>query len=182
MRLMRRTKQGLTAAAVLALISGGGVAVLTNNAMTRQIDQMAAKHGIDLNTAETGQMLTNTFKSSYAKACGVLSQFGIVPEDIAKKAAKEAANFSANMYNSMPDGQDVQNQIQNAVGDVADESEIEKQMQDIADVVLKETPAEDAKKNKSKKILFFKIFSILNVEQKKKLKFCSEREARAERL
>ena len=38
MRLMRRTKQGLTAAAVLALISGGGVAVLTNNAMTRQID------------------------------------------------------------------------------------------------------------------------------------------------
>lgn len=54
MRLMRRTKQGLTAAAVLALISGGGVAVLTNNAMTRQIDQMAAEHGIDLNTAETG--------------------------------------------------------------------------------------------------------------------------------
>ena len=68
MRLMRRTKQGLTAAAVLAMISGGGVAVLTNNAMTRQIDQMAAERGIDLNTAETGQMLTNTFKSSYAKA------------------------------------------------------------------------------------------------------------------
>ena len=45
-----------------------------------------------------------------------------------------------------------------------------------------ETPAEDAKKIKAKKILFFKIFSILNVEQKKKLKFCSEREARAERL
>lgn len=43
MRLMRRTKQGLTAAAVLALISGGGVTVLTNNAMTRQIDQMAAE-------------------------------------------------------------------------------------------------------------------------------------------
>lgn len=77
------------------LISGGGVTVLTNNAMTHQIDQMAAEYGIDLNTAETGQMLTNTFKSSYAKACGVLSQFGIVPEDIAKKAAKEAANFSA---------------------------------------------------------------------------------------
>ena len=55
MRLMKRTKQGLTAAAVLALISGGGVAVLTNNAMTRQIDQMAAEHGIDLNTAETGR-------------------------------------------------------------------------------------------------------------------------------
>lgn len=53
MRLMRRTKQGLTAAAVLALISGGGVTVLTNNAMTRQIDQMAAEYGIDLNTAET---------------------------------------------------------------------------------------------------------------------------------
>lgn len=142
MRLMRRTKQGLTAAAVLALISGGGVTVLTNNAMTRQIDQMAAEYGIDLNTAETGQMLTNTFKSSYAKACGVLSQFGIVPEDIAKKAA----NFSANMYNAMPDGQNVQNQMQNAVNGVADESEIEKQMQDIADVVLKEAPAEDAKK------------------------------------
>lgn len=146
MRLMRRTQQGLTAAAVLALISGGGVTVLTNNAMTRQIDQMAAEYGIDLNTAETGQMLTNTFKSSYAKACGVLSQFGIVPEDIAKKAAKEAANFSANMYNAMPDGQNVQNQMQNAVNGVADESEIEKQMQDIADVVLKEAPAEDAKK------------------------------------
>ena len=145
MRLMRQTKQGLTAAAVLALISGGGVVVLTNNAMTRQIDQMAAEHG-DLNTAETGQMLTNTFKSSYAKACGVLSQFGIVPEDIAKKAAKEAANFSANMYNAMPDRQNVQNQMQNAVAGVADESEIEKQMQDIADGVLKETPAEDAKK------------------------------------
>ena len=55
MRLMRRTKQGLTAAAVLALISGGGVTVLTNNAMTRQIDQMAAEYGIDLNTAETGR-------------------------------------------------------------------------------------------------------------------------------
>lgn len=81
MRLMKRTKQGLTAAAVLALISGGGVAALTNNAITHQIDQMAAERGIDLNTAETGQMLTNTFKSSYAKACGVLSQFGIVPED-----------------------------------------------------------------------------------------------------
>lgn len=93
MRLMRRTKQGLTAAAVLALISGGGVAVLTNNAMTRQIDQMAAKHGIDLNTAETGQMLTNTFKSSYAKACGVLSQFGIVPEDIAKRQQKKRQIF-----------------------------------------------------------------------------------------
>lgn len=93
MRLMRRTKQGLTAAAVLALISGGGIAVLTNNAMTRQIDQMAAEHGIDLNTAETGQMLTNTFKSSYAKACGVLSQFGIVPEDIAKRQQKKRQIF-----------------------------------------------------------------------------------------
>ena len=71
MRLMRRTKQGLTAAAVLTLISGGGVAVLTQN---------------------------------------------------------------------------VQNQIQNAVDGVADESEIEKQMRDIADWVLKETPVEDAKK------------------------------------
>lgn len=107
---------------------------------------MAAEYGIDLNTAETGQMLTNAFKSSYAKACGVLSQFGIVPEDIAKKAAKEAANFSANMYNAMPDRQNVQNQMQNAVDGMSDESEIEKQMQDIADVVLKETPAEDAKK------------------------------------
>ena len=46
----------------------------------------------------------------------------------------------------MPDGQNVQNQIQNTVDGVADESEIEKQMQDIADWVLKETPAEDAKK------------------------------------
>lgn len=146
MRLMRRTKQGLTAAAVLALISGGGVAVLTNNAMTRQIDKMAAERGIDLNTAETGQMLTNTFKSSYAEACRVFSQFGIVPEDIAKKAAKEAANFSANMYNAMPNGQDVQNQIQNAVGGVANESEIEKQMQDITDGMLKEAPAERAEK------------------------------------
>lgn len=36
--------------------------------------------------------------------------------------------------------------MQNAVDGVADESEIEKQMQDIADVVLKEMPAEDAKK------------------------------------
>ena len=63
MRLMRRTKQGLTAAAALALISGGGVSVLTNNTITRQIDQMAAEHGIDLNTAETGQMLTNTVKN-----------------------------------------------------------------------------------------------------------------------
>ena len=43
---MRLTKQGLTAAAVLALISGGGVTVLTNNAMTRQIDQMAAEYGM----------------------------------------------------------------------------------------------------------------------------------------
>lgn len=146
MRLMKRTKQGLTAAAVLALISGGGMAALTNNAITHQIDQMAAERGIDLNTSKTGQMLTNTFKSSYAKACGVLSQFGIVPEDIAKKAAKEAAEFSADMYNVMPDGQDVQNQIQNAVDGVADESEIEKQMQDIADEVLKETPAEGAEK------------------------------------
>lgn len=146
MRLMKRTKQGLTAAAVLALISGGGVAALTNNAITHQIDQMAAERGIDLNTAETGQMLTNTFKSSYAKACGVLSQFGIVPEDIAKKAAKEAAEFTAGMYNAMPDGQNVQNQLQNTVDGVADESKIEKQMQDIADEVLKETPAEDAKK------------------------------------
>lgn len=146
MRLMRRTKQGLTAAAVLALISGGGVAALTNNAITRQIDQMAAERGIDLNTSETGQMLTNTFKPSYAKACGALSQFGIVPEDIAKKAAKEAAEFSANMYNVMPDGKDVQNQIQNAVDGVADESEIERQMQDIADGVLKEAPAEGAEK------------------------------------
>ena len=76
----------------------------------------------------------------------MLSQFGIVPEEIAKKTAKEAANFSANMYNAMPDGQNVQNQIQNTVDGVADESEIEKQMQDIADGVLKETPAEDAKK------------------------------------
>lgn len=33
MRLMRRTKQGLTAAAVLAMISGGGVAVLTKLAV-----------------------------------------------------------------------------------------------------------------------------------------------------
>lgn len=33
MRLMRQTKQGLTAAAVLALISGGGVAVLTKLAV-----------------------------------------------------------------------------------------------------------------------------------------------------
>ena len=33
MRLMRRTKQGLTAAAVLALISGGGVTVLTKLAV-----------------------------------------------------------------------------------------------------------------------------------------------------
>ena len=33
-----------------------------------------------------------------------------------------------------------------SVNGVADESEIEKQMQDIADGVLKETPAEDAKK------------------------------------
>lgn len=146
MRLMKRTKQGLTAAAVLALISGGGVAALTNNAITHQIDQMAAERGIDLNTAETGQMLTNTFKSSYAKACGVLSQFGIVPEDIAKKAAKEAAEFTAGMYNAMPDGQNVHNQIQNAVDDVADESEIEKQMQDIADGVLKEAPVKDVKK------------------------------------
>lgn len=63
MRLMRLTKQGLTAAAVLAMISGGDVTVLTNNAMTRQIDQMAAEHGINLNTAETGQMLTNTVKN-----------------------------------------------------------------------------------------------------------------------
>lgn len=146
MRLMRRTKQGLTAAAVFALISGGGVAALTNNAITHQIDQMAAERGIDLNTSETGQMLTNTFKSSYAKACVVLSQFGIVPEDIAKKAAKEAAEFSANMYNVMPDGQDVQNQIQNDVDGVTDESEIERQMQDIADGVLKEAPAEGAEK------------------------------------
>lgn len=146
MRLMRRTKQGLTAAAVFALISGGGVAVLTNNAITRQIDQMAAERGMDLNTVETGQMLTNTFKSSYAKACGVLSQFGIVPEDIAKKAAKEAADFTAGMYNAMPDRQNVQNQIQNAVDGVADKSEIEKQMQDIAGGVLKETPAEGAEK------------------------------------
>lgn len=146
MRLMRRTKQGLTAAAALALISGGGVAVLTNNTITRQIDQMAAERGIDLNTTETGQMLTNTFKSSYAKACGVLSQFGIVPEDVAKKAAKEAVEFSANMYNAMPDRQNVQNQMQNAVDGMSNESEIEKQMQDIADGVLKETPAEDAKK------------------------------------
>ena len=46
----------------------------------------------------------------------------------------------------MPDGQNVQNQIQNTVDCVADESEIEKQMQDIADGVLKETPTEDAKK------------------------------------
>ena len=46
----------------------------------------------------------------------------------------------------MPDGQNVQNQIQNTVDGVADESEIEKQMQDIADGVLKETPTEDAKK------------------------------------
>ena len=107
---------------------------------------MAAEHGLDLNTAETGQMLTNTFKSSYAKACGVLSQFGIVPEDIAKKAAKEAANFSTNMYNAMPDGQDVQSQIQNAVDGVADNSEAEKQMQDIADGMLKEAPAERAEK------------------------------------
>ena len=38
------------------------------------------------------------------------------------------------------------------------------------------------RKNKIKKILFFKIFSILNVEQKKKLKFGSEREARAEEI
>ena len=76
MRLMRQTKQGLTAAAVLALISGGGVAVLTNNAMTRQIDQMAAEHGIDLNTAETGQMLTNTFKSSYARHAGCFRSLG----------------------------------------------------------------------------------------------------------
>ena len=43
MRLMKRTKQGLTAAAVLALISGGGVAVLTNNAMTRQIDKISRR-------------------------------------------------------------------------------------------------------------------------------------------
>jgi len=33
-----------------------------------------------------------------------------------------------------------------SVNGVADESEIEKQMQDIADWVLKETPVEDAKK------------------------------------
>lgn len=46
----------------------------------------------------------------------------------------------------MPDGQNVHNQIQNAVDDVADESEIEKQMQDIADGVLKEAPVKDVKK------------------------------------
>ena len=57
-----------------------------------------------------------------------------------------SANFSANMYNAMPDGQNVQNQMQNAVDGVADESEIEKQMQNIADGVLKERPAEMAKK------------------------------------
>lgn len=68
------------------------------------------------------------------------------PRRHCKKAAKEAANFSTNMYNAMPDGQNVQNQMQNAVDGVTDESEIEKQMQDIADGVLKETPAEDAKK------------------------------------
>ena len=33
MRLMSRSKQGLTAAAVLAMISGGGVAVLTKLAV-----------------------------------------------------------------------------------------------------------------------------------------------------
>ena len=50
------------------------------------------------------------------------------------------------MYNAMPDGQNVQNQIQNAVDGVADKSEIEKQMQDIADGVLKEAPNEEAEK------------------------------------
>ena len=45
----------------------------------------------------------------------------------------------------MPDGQDVQSQIQNAVDGVANNSEAEKQMQDIADGMLKEAPAEDAK-------------------------------------
>lgn len=50
------------------------------------------------------------------------------------------------MYNVMPDGQDVQNQIQNDVDGVTDESEIERQMQDIADGVLKEAPAEGAEK------------------------------------
>lgn len=50
------------------------------------------------------------------------------------------------MYNAMPDGQDVQSQIQNAVDGVANNSEAEKQMQDIADGMLKEAPAERAEK------------------------------------
>lgn len=40
----------------------------------------------------------------------------------------------------------MQNQIQNDVDGVTDESEIERQMQDIADGVLKEAPAEGAEK------------------------------------
>lgn len=132
MRLLRRTRRRITYAAIIASITGGGITALTNNELAQKIDQISRKQfGLNINTAEAGQMLNDTLNTSYAKACQTLAEFGVVPAQIVQFIENEMINFSENMQDSLPDGKDMEKKIQDAVNETANKESVEKELENI---------------------------------------------------